>query len=216
VFTEDFTGPAGDPWPARWRGHPLGGLPPLVTLQADQGQVRTAGAPGEILLVLADAAAENLDQVVRVRVNNNTVVPALVARRTDADPNTWYEVRVSNQSTNPLRIRAVVGGAATTLGQAPNLLTTNEDYLLRFQVRGGDRDGTDLRAKLWPAAVPEPAPWALEVLGDPTGELQRVRGRFGLKASVGVNGRAASFDDYRAVILPGGGEDPRLPLHPQP
>ncbi len=201
--TEDWTGTTGSSWSSQWTREDLSGTAPTVTINNNEGRINNGGDTGTVLMYVNNANAEDIDQAVTLNVTNNSVFAGFIARRSDNDPDTYYDVRIgSGAGSNPqLKIRKVVDGTVTVLGYSSDKLTSGSDYHLRFLVQSNSSGGTDLKAKVWQDGSSEPGTWNLEVNNDTESRLQGISGRFGLKVQVGVNNRLVDFDDYEADIL---------------
>ncbi|MFF5988134.1 hypothetical protein [Prauserella flavalba] len=98
----------------------------------------------------------------------NWIVPALLARYTDADNHYSAGVEFKTNTGSGYRvgvaIRKVLGGTSTFLaGVEVGTYSAGQAWRVRFQIK----DGT-LRAKLWPATNAEPPSWST-VTTDPAG-----------------------------------------------
>ncbi|HZN37075.1 MAG TPA: G8 domain-containing protein [Pirellulaceae bacterium] len=207
VVEETFSAADGSPWSSQWTRQQIGGTAPAATVQGNEGQIANAGGGfyGNVLMVNNAAASENVDQSVKFRLNGDFAWTSLIARRDDANPDTWYaaEINVKPGGTGALTIQKVVDGAATVLGTANFAVAPDTNYLMRFQVTSTRTGKTDLRIKVWAEGSSEPSAWTLAVLGDATAQLQGVAGRVGIRTLyyLAPPSRTAWYDDYRALLL---------------
>lgn len=199
-ITETWTGADGLPWPSQWTMQTVsGGL--AMTIQGMRGHVSGTPTIGSTLAYINTTSARDVDQVVTVQVNNNSVRAACIARRSDAASTTYYGAEI-NTATLYSKIFRVRGGVRTDLVALPTI-PANVDYRLRFLVEEDPAGITQLKAKVWPAASAEPAAWSAE-FADSLANRITGSGRFGLLNTITITGtRRLLVDDYRAdVIVP--------------
>ncbi len=200
-LAESWTNTDGSAWPARWVFE--GAVDEVRTLDIlnNEGRIiHKPGATGRVLAYMNDRAATNLDQTVKFRVSSNNAGVGLLARRSDADPDTYYYA-VAGAAT-PLRIRKVVGGVAKDVGYTSRPMVSNVDYKIRFVVESDPTDSskTSLKVKVWEANTEEPVAYNLTKI-DAEPRLQGLEGRFGLTFGLS-NSRQVWVDDYSATLLP--------------
>jgi len=201
-FTESWTGDDGGSWPDRWSLWQLDGGPPRVVIDGNRGLVQSPGSGGIMIARAATSPAHDVDQAVTFRLSTNVPTAGLVARQSDAEPDTFYATDVGLGRHDPLTIFRMVEGERTVLARAEkdqnSRINDETDYRLRFRVASRGR-GTDLMVKLWKAGDPEPEDWSLKVPGDHQRQLRGQSGRFGLWTRQGGNrGRKVWYDDYQA------------------
>jgi len=209
TVTEDWTGSDADPWPAQWTRQDVSADDGAsVTIDTNRGKVLLEDNLDDVTMVnfINTHQAEDVEQLMRFSVkavSGNSVKAGFIARRTDADPDTFYGVSVGARTpaNESLQIFKYVDGTQTQIAETLDIVNNETDYFIRFNVASNANDNTDLRVKLWLASDPEPAGWTLEVLNDSTPELQGVSGRFGTYSEVLASNRATFFDDYQASYV---------------
>jgi hypothetical protein len=203
-YDVDFYKPTYDTaaWRWFWIGSAVGDAN-LITATHVSGEgllTSKTGALGTQLMTLKQFEAIDIDQTVQIRLSENLATAGLIARRSEDDPATYYKATVGNAAGgNVLTIWKVVDGVATSLGTAPVTLTNGVNHKIRFQVTTNGA-GTDLKAKVWDASLPEPGTWNAQVLNNTEQRLQKVWGDYGIIGSAaGVN--PTVFDNYSSTIL---------------
>ncbi len=189
AVTETWPGVNGAPWPDPWMqiGASLG-----CTIQSGWGQMG-ATSVGRTLMAIDGILAEDVEQCVRMNINNNSVYAGFFARLAERDTDTYYGCEAGTASAN-CRIFKVIDGVKTTLAAVPAILT-GTNYWMRFRVESVAH-GTRLSYKNWLVGEPEPAPWTVAITNAEP-RLQHKAGRFGLYGSISIAGsRRIWFDDY--------------------
>lgn len=198
--TEAWTGTNGAAWPSQWTK--LGSkLVSTIVSNAGQMAVPTSNDTGTAIMYINTVEAENVEQLVAFKVNNNSVAGGFVARMADGDNDTYYGVEASYNTTWAY-IFQMVDGVRSNLATV-GTLQINTNYWMRFRVQGNGAGGTDLKFKLWKVDDPagEPTAWSKEITNT-TARLQGISGRFGLRSTITIYGtRKATYDDYNAEIL---------------
>ncbi len=164
-FSTDVVGAAPADWSSWWNDSAFAVLDDPSRLHHDV-QDREPG-DGRQALVL-DAVGE--DGVVRgdvevaamVRGEGDTTLFQLglnVSGTGPGEANAFYvDARVNGSSANHLRINQHQDGSFGTLASAPLPFSVDEDTWYHVVLQ---RDGDELRAKLWPAGTDEPEHWSV-------------------------------------------------------
>ncbi len=195
--SERWPGSDGKAWPKRWDKFVLTGAAPSVTIEKNQGLVRSSGSKGVVLMSVANSKARDVDQQVTFRISTNIPLAGLFARRPDSDKDTFYGAEAGTGRAG-IRIYKHVHGKYHRLVQLKKGVQANKDYRMRFQVTSRERV-TDLRLKVWKAEEKEPSSWTLELRGDTERKLRGQSGRFGIITTQGGNqGRRVWYDNYQA------------------
>ena len=199
TFTDDFEQVDLEA-PTLWRWH---WIPQRVSgstsATSGDGKGTVVGA-GSTLFYVKSREAIDVDQSVKVRVNDGQTFAGLFARRGDfEDRETYYKLDVGDlASGRPLTISKVVDGVRTNIVTGSDYLAAGTDYNIAFRVAAAP-GGTDLQARLWPVGGGAPGAPSLQVL-DPQPLLAGRRGRFGVSAETDAGGSVV-FDDYTSTIL---------------
>lgn len=196
--TESWTGANGTAWPAQWTAQNL--LSSLaVTIQSNRGQLAAFPTAGIVQMYINTVTAQDVDQTVLMNVNNNSVRVGMLARRADADSDTFYAFETSTAAAYA-QVFKYVDGVRTNLGAVP-IIVASADIRSRFLVEDNGAGGTLLKVKIWSASSAEPATWSTEITHTDA-RLRGVSGRFGLWTSIAISGtRRVQYDDYQATDL---------------
>lgn len=144
------------PWhPGHWTLFMSDDTAPVLRHRVESGSRRRRAlawkAPGTII--------GDVDVLTEVRAESaNTLFQLPIHMSGEAGHENAYYVDV-RLSASLFRINAYVGGDFSTLATVPFQIQTGRNYRIRFQ-----REGEQLRARIWPHDEPEPSNWMVQVI----------------------------------------------------
>ena len=198
-FTEDWTGANGSPWPSQWSfdNAVQAKVIDISNNWGRLGKVSSDPGPNNVTAYINSAQAENVDQTTTFNISANAMRFGMMARRDDADSDTYYYSQVVSRKSR-ISIYKVVDGSSTQLGIVSiPVVSRGVDWIMRFVVETSGST-TMLKAKVWSASASEPAAFDIEFM-DAEPRLQNVTGRFGFRYELFRN-RVTHTDDYVATI----------------
>lgn len=200
VFTETFNGADGDPWSSAWSSPDPGSS----TIQGNKGRLSSASNSWWVRRARANlpnlgdtdftgtvvSPTPGMEQFVSIIINaDNTWKPG--AWETG---NCYILYLAYNDSSNGpglIVARATTDAGSVNLASAPKTLVNTTTYGFRFQ-----RFGQLLRAKVWEAALPEPAAWDISyTLTEPP-----MTGSVALASDNGGTAVVCSFDFDNLIV----------------
>jgi hypothetical protein len=211
VFEERWRRTHAGPWASWWSGDFTGSVTSTVHLEQGRVQV-TAATTSRALMYVNRYEALNVDVTTELSFNLNAVSGGVVARRNDADPDSYLGAFFGTSIGEALRVVHVIDGMSTTLASHPlpahfSVFGRGRLYRLRFRAMNSESGDILLSAKYWSSDLPEPADWMVQAsitTGTPANTLLANRaGRFGVYAGSALAGRHITFDDFRARFFPG-------------
>lgn len=210
VFTETWTMPSGNAWPARWNVETSGANASYGVLNNKGRFVQGTGTDGAGKAYVKVHSALNIDVVTSVYMFASVTSAGVFVRQNQAGTS-WLGAQVAAKTNDKWRIYAQIDGTFTDLVSMPMptnfpLSGVGYEYRLRFRVTTAADGSVFLGMKYWSTGAPEPSDWLLQTTqapGSAVASTFAAAGRFGVTANLNTTNRKVVFDDFRAAFFEG-------------